>query len=849
MKSKFLRIRLPNYVTVFLTVFLTVIRVALLMVVAAATTLGEPSTTGHTTSHWAFQVPERPNLPDPVGADDRLLAWPQNPIDAFVAARHHQHQLAPAFLARKETLLRRVYLDLIGLPPTQEELRGFLADDSVMAYQKVVDRLLASPLYGERWGRHWMDVWRYSDWYGRRHVPDVWNSAPQIWHWRDWIVRSLNEDKGYDRMILEMLAGDEIAPLDDDTIVATGYLIRNWYALNPNDWMRSNVEHVSKAFLGLTMNCAHCHDHKYDPISQDDYFAMRAFFEPIAIRQDRIPGQADPGPFQDYDYSTLRKIQRLGLVRIYDKTPDAPTWFYTGGDERNRISERGSIAPRLPTVFGDLPHNIEPIAYAAEAWYPGRRTDIQATMLDDCRTELTNSEQAREAAEAELESANAGDKPLLLLQLIAAESKVAAVSSLIESVQARINADRARFDEAGIQDDPISPEHLQTIASRAERTAAVKSAEAELRASEHQWAAAEGLPADDAERASKVVAATKQLADAKQTVADAWTALSDPQHDDSYSALTPTYPSESTGRRRALAQWIASDRNPLTARVAVNHIWSWHFHKPLVETVFDFGKSGDRPTHPQLLDWLAVELVESGWSMKRIHRWIVTSQTYRMSSSLGESSVASQAASQAASQTGQAIDPENRLLWRMNVGRMEAEVVRDSILACAGRLDSTMRGQELENSETLTTRRRTLYYSCHPESDGKSEFGRLFDAPEPRECYLRTRSIVPQQALALTNSQFVHEMSVALADRVAREANRFREDPRDIDLAVDEFIESVFARLLSRSPTSAELDLCRRFLAEQLNLLPESGVTEASAAVRAGLVRVLLNHNDFITVR
>ncbi len=184
-----------------------------------------------------------------------------------------------------------------------------------------------------------MDVWRYSDWYGRRHVPDVWNSAPQLWRWRDWIVSSLNEDHGYDRMIHEMLAGDEIAPWDDEAGYATGYLIRNWYALNPNDWMRSIVEHTGKSFLGLTFNCAHCHDHKYDPIAHEDYFRFRAFFEPIGIRQDRVPGEADPGPFQEYNYSTLRKIQRLGAVRIYDKSPAASTWFYTGGDERNRVKE------------------------------------------------------------------------------------------------------------------------------------------------------------------------------------------------------------------------------------------------------------------------------------------------------------------------------------------------------------------------------------------------------------------------------------------------------------------------------------------------------------------------------
>ena len=206
--------------------------------------------------HWAFKPPVR-----------AAVSRSGNPIDAFIAAELSRQGLTPEPLADKPALLRRVYLDLLGLPPTRAELHEFLADDSPDAYERVVDRLLNDPRHGERWARHWMDVWRYSDWYGRRLVPDVWNSAPQVWRWRDWIVRSLNAGKGYDRMVMEMLAADEIAPGDDDARVATGYLVRNWYALNPNQWMRDNVEHTAKAFLGLTFNCAHCHDHKYDPIS------------------------------------------------------------------------------------------------------------------------------------------------------------------------------------------------------------------------------------------------------------------------------------------------------------------------------------------------------------------------------------------------------------------------------------------------------------------------------------------------------------------------------------------------------------------------------------------------------
>ena len=334
-------------------------------------------------SHWAFRRPSRDPLP--TSKQGRIA---NHPIDAFLLAKLAQQGLAPQPLADRSRLLRRVYLDLIGVPPTRDELRAFLADASPAAWETVVDRLLADPRHGERWARHWMDVWRYSDWYGRRHVPDVWNSAPQVWRWRDWIVKSLNQDRGYDRMVAEMLAGDEIAPEDREAGYATGYLVRNWYALNPNDWMRANVEHTGKAFLGLTFNCAHCHDHKYDPISHNDYFRLRAFFEPLYVRQDRAPGEADPGPFQDYSYSTLRKIQHLGAVRVFDKTPDAPTWFYTGGDERNRQQARGSIAPGVPAFLGEELPAIEAVQLPPRAWYPGFDPQIQQTVLDDVQRQV-----------------------------------------------------------------------------------------------------------------------------------------------------------------------------------------------------------------------------------------------------------------------------------------------------------------------------------------------------------------------------------------------------------------------------------------------------------------------------
>ena len=254
--------------------------------------------------HWAFQPVKRPVVPRV-----RNQAWVVNPIDAFVASKHEEKKLVPLAPAEKPVLLRRIYLDLIGLPPTPEEIRAFVADRSPKAYEKVVDRLLESPRYGERWGRHWMDIWRYSDWYGFGN--QIRNSQPHMWQWRDWIIESLNQDKGYDRMVLEMLAGDELAPLDLNTLRATGYLARPWYLFNRNVWMQDTVEHVAAGFLGITLKCARCHDHKYDPVAQEEYYRFRAFFEPYDVRLERVPGEAD--------------ANKLGIPRIYDAEPREAT--------------------------------------------------------------------------------------------------------------------------------------------------------------------------------------------------------------------------------------------------------------------------------------------------------------------------------------------------------------------------------------------------------------------------------------------------------------------------------------------------------------------------------------------
>jgi mono/diheme cytochrome c family protein len=774
--------------------------------------------------HWAFRLPLRPDVPQVESAAMSI----RNPIDAFVADAHRQHRLQPVAEVDKPALLRRVTLDLIGLPPTREQLKEFLADDAPDAYERLVDRLLDSPQYGERWGRHWMDVWRYSDWYGRRNVPDVMNSYPTIWRWRDWIVNSLNEDKGYDRMIVEMLAGDEVAPEDDSVIVATGFLVRNWFKWNYGQWMKDNVEHTGKAFLALTFNCAHCHDHKYDPFSQRDYFAMRAFFEPLDLRQDRMPGEPDPGKFQDYVYGAAYGPITGGMIRVYDRRLDAKTRMYARGDERNIMADEPPVEPGLPEFLNFEIPPVRAIELPPVAVYPGLKPFV-------AEEELTKAAAAIDAAQARLlEAATAGET----IAKAAAEAEVTSAEHELAALTARIAAGKARFEHAG------SAAELAREAVQAERTAAADKSLAAFKAAELALAKlqAQQAPADQISAAQMQLDAARQAADAASAAAQA--VSTGDTGDEDFTLLTPTYPAMSTGRRTALALAIASRKNPLTARVAVNHIWMRHFGPPLVESVFDFGRSGKAPTHPELLDWLAVEFVESGWSMKHVHRLMVKSTTYRLDTKAAVDS------------PNRTIDPENRLLWRFNRTRMEAEVVRDSLLFAAGQLDLTRGGPEIEIKDAAGCRRRSLYLSHYGEA--MSPLMSTFDGANPDECYRRSESVVPQQALALANGDLAVETSRVTArqlwDALAGEKNRLVNDTT--------FIEAAYQHLLSRFPSPEELAASLTLLEQQRAVYQADSAGEGPAAddggrpsldaamrARESLCHALLSHHDFISIR
>ena len=757
--------------------------------------------------HWAFRPRVRPAVPAVTHPDSV-----RNPIDAFLEAAREQAGIAPQPEASREVLVRRLHLDLVGLPPQPEELAAILADASPDWYETLVDRLLADPRHGERWGRHWMDVWRYADWWGLGD--QLRNSQKHIWHWRDWIIESLNADTGYDEMVRLMLAADEIAPDDLPKLRATGFLARNWFLFNRTPWMDETVEHVAKGFLGLSLNCAKCHDHKYDPLRQEDYYAMRAFFEPLHARLDVLPGEPD--------------LERDGIPRVFDGVPDVPTFLFIRGEDTKPDTSR-PILPGVAAVFNFSSVEVRPVSLPKTESQPARRPWVIDAHVAAAGRRLDAARAARDAAPSP-----------------GSEQGVAIAAADLAAVERRGAAMRAAWaaeDLAGAGTDEslsLAAAAAALEAVRAERTLVAARAKAALLETEAKLAAA---------AAEAKTAAEKAVADARTALEQAEASAAEPG--EAFTPLvgarwTPTrfrnssaddpaipFPTTSTGRRSALAAWITAPGNPLTARVAANHLWARHMGRALVPTVFDFGRKGTPPDHPALLDWLASELVESSvngpyknpWSMKRLHRLIVTSAAYRL-----QSSTTGNAA-------GVRLDPDNRTWWRREPIRLESEAVRDGILALAGTLDARIGGASVAAAEQPASTRRSLYFQ-HTDPD-RNPFLTTFDGAGVKECYERERSIVPQQALALANAGFVHDAAARIAARIA---------PATPPVDEATFIDRAFRTVLGRPASAAESEACVGALAQWRSLepVPTDGAVEPA---RIHLVWALLNHTDFVTLR
>jgi hypothetical protein len=541
--------------------------------------------------------------------------WSANPIDCFIRAKQREHGLRPAAPADKRTLIRRASFDLTGLPPRPEEVADFLEDASPNAFARVVDRLLSSPRYGERWGRHWLDLVRYADTGG--YESDL--RYPNAWKYRDYVVRAWNADKPFDHFLKEQLAGDELWPDDADATLATAL-----YCVGPvqpdsavvsdqleYEWLSDAVDTTGAAFLGMTFGCARCHNHKYDPITQKDYFALQAVF---AASDRPYPGK-------------VRDLRIRGLNQLLSETPIP---------KELQNDPRCTVQTEERTGFR-LFHRTQPL-------------------------------EVRRRHRGEVNKPREVVNPALPVFLMATEHK-------------------SDFSE---------------------------------------------VPSDK--------------------------------------------------RRAALAAWLASPENPLTARVLVNRVWGWHFGQAIVRTPGDFGAQGEPATHPELLDWLARDLVEHGWSLKYLHRRILLSSTYRMRS--------------VAEGNGLEIDPDNRLLWHFPRRRLEGEAIRDSLLACAGALNlklygppvvPPLSGQELTGlfdargkwpvtKDTSEHTRRSVYVLVR-----RTFLYPLFASFDPPEvmtsCPRRMQTVVPAQALTLLNSPLAREQSAAFARRLVRECG---DDPEKV---------------------------------------------------------------------
>ena len=756
--------------------------------------------------HWAYQQPIRQTVPAVEAAE-----W-SHPIDAFIAREHRRLGLQAVDLADGFTLFRRLSFDLVGLPPSRAELLAFVDDRSPDAWRVAIDSFLDSPHYGERWGRHWMDVWRYSDWDGYKQ--EVRGSQRHIWHWRDWIIESLNSDKGYDQMIVEMLAADEVAPHDQSALAATGFLARNYHKSNRNIWLDATVEHTAKAFLGLTISCARCHDHKYDPIPQVAYYQFRAIFEPHQVRTDHVPGQTD--------------IAKDGVPRAFDSDLSSATYVYLQGNDKHPDKDN-PVEPSTPQVLGGL-FDVQEIDLPPAAFQPELQEFVQRDRLTAAQDKLAKAEAAIASAAPEADH-----------ELLRRQRTVAQLS--LYSLRNRYAADDAKL--AG--QNATSVQRQATLAGLVERQ--LNLVQAELAVYQQQLAVDSAKTAEEAEdkakKAKALAAATKKLTDTEKARDKARERLNETP-DDKYTPVGKEYPHQSSGRRTALARWITDRRNPLTARVAVNQVWMRHFGTPLVENVFDFGLRSPRPRHADLLDWLAVELMENDWSLKHLHRLILTSRTWRMASSGGADLV----------HANQAIDQDNHYLWRTSPRRLDAEIIRDNVLAVSGSLDESFGGPDIDFLEGETTRRRSIYIRHAYEKQMTMLV--LFDAASPNECYRRSESIVPQQALAMTNSSLSLGRSRTLAAKLWSAASVTSAGARE------RFIESAFLQILSRYPTEEEQQTCGDFLEQQSATLEhteslttfvggsEPEVRPAEDPVhraRENLVQVLMNHNDFFTVR
>jgi hypothetical protein len=691
---------------------------------------------------WAFQSPQRAKLPQV-----SQPGWSSNnPIDAFLLAKMKAKGLKPSPKADRRTLIRRAYLDLLGLPPSPEEVEAFVKDTAPEAWERLVDRLLASPHYGERWARHWLDLVRFADSGGFEFDTD----RPDAWRYRDYIVKSFNDDKPYDQFLKEQIAGDEIAPESQDAMIATGFL-----RLGPEgggggergrqDSLEDIIATTTLTFTGLTVACARCHDHKFDPIPQKDYYRIQAVFS--STRPVQFPLVA-PDVVAAHRAETQKIDAQQRPLRKAKDDLEAPYLKMLVDEAVSKLPEYLQIAWRTPE----------------EKRTPGQRLNV-----NQIRKTLEDDTLSNKITEADI------------VARMSEEDK-RKHKDLVDQIRAL---------------ERQKPRPLPTTRAIGE----------------------------DGVRARPTYFLFRGSVDVKgpEVKPGVLSVVSEAE----YEFPTPPANAKSSFRRRGFAEWLTSPKHPLTSRVMVNRLWQHHFGEGIVRTPSNFGKLGELPSHPELLDWLAVEFIERGWSIKQMHRLMMTSQGYQMSSDDITANVL--------------IDSENRFFWRAPRARLEAEIIRDNILAVAGNLDlrlggpaiypyidpklfqsSTKRTWPGKPDDDPATWRRSLY--VYSKRSIRYPLFETFDQPNLiNSCERRNRSTIAPQALLLMNNNFVITEARFFAERLKREAGE------DIKAQV----ERAYRLALGRAPSEFERTRSMEFVRTTPNGLVE-------------FCQALFNLNEFV---
>ncbi len=708
-------------------------------------------------NYWAFQPIADPAPPS---------TGETHPIDAFLTEKLAAKGLAIGPAADKVSLIRRAYFDLIGLPPSPAQVQAFLDDDSPQAFEKVIDELLASPHYGERWARHWLDLARYADSNGFKTD----ETRPYAWRYRDYVIEAFNADKPYDRFVAEQIAGDELYPDDPWARVATAFNRHYPDESNAANLMQRRAEQlqdvtdaVGATFLGLTFGCAKCHDHKFDPILQKDYYRLQAFFAATAEDDELLVlDQAEADAY------------RSRLAEWRDKTAE--------------------IRAEMESLIAD-------IRAARDGLLMGKRTDLtQAARL---KPEAERTPYERQMIQKHLWQMAYEEKNLWKQLKGAEKERYVALDKQLEE-----------FSDL----HPGEPPHGM----------AVKDLSSEAPPTHVLGLANYAVPQDEVEPGFLTLLAPGAASVAKP------------------AGL------ESTGRRSALAKWLTSEDNPLTARVMVNRLWHYHFGRGIVATPSDFGRMGERPSHPELLDWLTSEFTSNGWSVKRMHRVIMTSRAYQQSSDFDEH----------ANQK----DPFNKLVWRYAPQRLEGEAVRDSMLAVSGLLNESVGGPSVmpplpfgmpkprggwdATLDPAEQRRRSIYIFVR--RNARFPMMESFDMPDTHEtCARRNVTTTAPQALALLNDAQTVDWARGFAGRVIAKAGPDRSGQ----------VDEAFRLAYSRRPDSIEKDAALTFFDSQSKLIASrvadggeialpfetaEGLSDAEAAALVDFCHTLLNSNEFV---